>query len=101
MEASGLGSPSSVRSFRSEGEAVAECTRIVYGGSVSPENCYALASCPDIDGFLVGGASLKPTFLNIINAHKVRPSCAPRGRPALCSPFASPPPPWRPPPLPT
>ena len=37
-------------------------------GSVSAANCKELASKPDIDGFLVGGASLKPDFVQIINA---------------------------------
>jgi triosephosphate isomerase len=47
---------------------VAESTRILYGGSVTAENCRELAACPDIDGSLVGGASLKPDFIKIINA---------------------------------
>lgn len=38
----------------------AEKTRIIYGGSVSEKNCRELAKQADIDGFLVGGASLKP-----------------------------------------
>ena len=38
----------------------AEKTRILYGGSVSGKNCKDLSTQPDIDGFLVGGASLKP-----------------------------------------
>lgn len=38
----------------------AEKTRIIYGGSVSEKNCRELAKQSDIDGFLVGGASLKP-----------------------------------------
>ena len=38
----------------------AEATRIIYGGSVSEKNCKELAKEEDIDGFLVGGASLKP-----------------------------------------
>ena len=42
------------------GEDVAEKTRIIYGGSVSEKNCGDLAKEKDIDGFLVGGASLKP-----------------------------------------
>ena len=42
------------------GEDVAEQTRIIYGGSVSEKNCGDLAKEKDIDGFLVGGASLKP-----------------------------------------
>lgn len=40
--------------------SVAEETRILYGGSVSGKNCKELSTQPDIDGFLVGGASLKP-----------------------------------------
>ncbi|KAH7727397.1 TPI-1 protein [Aphelenchoides avenae] len=47
---------------------VAQKTRIIYGGSVTAENCVELAKKPDIDGFLVGGASLKPDFVKIINA---------------------------------
>jgi triosephosphate isomerase len=42
------------------GEEVAERTRILYGGSVKPENATGLLSSPEIDGALVGGASLKP-----------------------------------------
>ncbi|CAM9244546.1 unnamed protein product [Hapterophycus canaliculatus] len=42
--------------------------RIIYGGSVKGANAGELASCPDIDGFLVGGASLKPEFVDIIKA---------------------------------
>ena len=38
----------------------AENTRIIYGGSVSEKNCRELAKQTDVDGFLVGGASLKP-----------------------------------------
>jgi len=47
---------------------VAEKTRILYGGSVNEKNCKELAKQPDIDGFLVGGASLKPAFIDIVNA---------------------------------
>lgn len=43
-------------------------TRILYGGSVSEKNCKELAKQKDIDGFLVGGASLKPAFVDIINS---------------------------------
>jgi triosephosphate isomerase len=46
---------------------VAEKVRIQYGGSVKPENCAELISKPDIDGFLVGGASTKPSFGTIIS----------------------------------
>ncbi|EMS49865.1 Triosephosphate isomerase, cytosolic [Triticum urartu] len=38
------------------GPAVAESTRIIYGGSVNGANCKQLAAQPDLDGFLVGGA---------------------------------------------
>jgi len=50
------------------GADVAEKTRILYGGSVNEKNCKDLAKQADIDGFLVGGASLKPAFVEIINA---------------------------------
>jgi len=50
------------------GADVAEKTRILYGGSVNEKNCKDLAKQDDIDGFLVGGASLKPAFVEIINA---------------------------------
>ncbi|XP_041377877.1 triosephosphate isomerase-like [Gigantopelta aegis] len=49
---------------------IAQATRIQYGGSVTAANCKELAKKPDIDGFLVGGASLKPDFIQIINARK-------------------------------
>ncbi|KAF1831905.1 Triosephosphate isomerase [Decorospora gaudefroyi] len=48
----------------------AEKTRILYGGSVSEKNCQELAKQVDIDGFLVGGASLKPAFVDIINSNQ-------------------------------
>ncbi|XP_022090364.1 triosephosphate isomerase-like [Acanthaster planci] len=48
--------------------AVAKKTRIIYGGSVNAGNCQELAAKTDVDGFLVGGASLKPDFVKIINA---------------------------------
>jgi len=47
---------------------VANSVRIIYGGSVTGSSCDGLASQPDIDGFLVGGASLKPEFVDIINS---------------------------------
>nr|UDB72884.1 triosephosphate isomerase [Hemiscorpius lepturus] len=49
-------------------EDVANKTRIIYGGSVTAANCKELAKNPDVDGFLVGGASLKPEFVQIVNA---------------------------------
>ncbi len=49
------------------GAETAERTRIVYGGSVKPENIGALMAQEEIDGALVGGASLVPTtFANIV-----------------------------------
>jgi len=42
------------------GEEFADRLRILYGGSVKPENAYALMSEEEIDGGLVGGASLDP-----------------------------------------
>jgi len=50
------------------GAEVADETRILYGGSVNEKNCGELGKQADIDGFLVGGASLKPAFHDIINA---------------------------------
>lgn len=50
-------------------DAVADETRILYGGSVNGKNCKDLAKEKDIDGFLVGGASLKPEFVDIINSN--------------------------------
>lgn len=47
---------------------VSASLRIQYGGSVTAANAKELASQPDIDGFLVGGASLKPEFVQIVNA---------------------------------
>ncbi len=41
------------------GEAAAQAVRILYGGSVRPDNIDELMAQPDIDGVLVGGASLK------------------------------------------
>jgi triosephosphate isomerase len=49
------------------GGPAADGVRIQYGGSVKPENTQELMSCPDVDGALVGGASLKAAdFLGII-----------------------------------
>ena len=47
----------------------AEATRILYGGSVKPENAAELISLPDVDGALVGGASLDAeSFAGIVTA---------------------------------
>ncbi|HEX9414082.1 MAG TPA: triose-phosphate isomerase [Ktedonobacterales bacterium] len=51
--------------------------RIQYGGSVTAENIAEFAALPDIDGALVGGASLKPEFVEI-----VRRTAAAKGLPA-------------------
>ena len=81
-----------IRKFlrRAVSPAVAESTRVIYGGSVSAGNCVELskfyglkdlsverrlircitAKQPDVDGFLVGGASLKPEFVKIINSRR-------------------------------
>ncbi|KAJ8750498.1 hypothetical protein K2173_015644 [Erythroxylum novogranatense] len=50
------------------GADVASSTRIIYGGSVNGANCKELAGEADVDGFLVGGASLKPEFVDIIKS---------------------------------
>ena len=47
---------------------VAASLRIIYGGSVAAKNSRQLAEQKDIDGFLVGGASLKPEFVDIVNS---------------------------------
>ncbi|CAB9499371.1 Glyceraldehyde-3-phosphate dehydrogenase A, chloroplastic (Fragment) [Seminavis robusta] len=49
------------------GADVAAETRILYGGSASGKTAPGLSAKEDIDGFLVGGASLKPEFADIIN----------------------------------
>ena len=51
-------------------EATAEAIRIQYGGSVSAGSAPELFAQPDIDGGLVGGASLKPDFGKIVNYNK-------------------------------
>ena len=51
------------------GEAVAEATTVQYGGSMNAKNCEELLSKKDVDGGLIGGASLKAAdFTTIINA---------------------------------
>jgi triosephosphate isomerase len=50
------------------GNATAESVRILYGGSVKPDNIATLMSQPDVDGALVGGASLEAeSFAKIVN----------------------------------
>jgi triosephosphate isomerase len=54
-------------------DTTAERVRIQYGGSVKPENAGELMSQPDIDGALVGGASLDPrSFVQIVKAARER-----------------------------
>lgn len=53
------------------GDEAAEKVRVQYGGSVKPENIVEYMACPDIDGALIGGASLKAdSFSDIINKTK-------------------------------
>lgn len=57
-----------IRAFLTEkvSKEVAEKVRIVYGGSVNAANSLELILQPDLDGFLVGGASLKKDFVEVI-----------------------------------
>ena len=52
-------------------QQVADDTRILYGGSVSEKNCKELSKEQDIDGFLVGGASLKPACEYSSHIHRL------------------------------
>ncbi|PVG04821.1 putative TPI1-triose-phosphate isomerase [Serendipita vermifera] len=58
-----------IRSYMSKevSQDVAQAIRIIYGGSVTGASCNELGAQSDVDGFLVGGASLKPEFVNIVN----------------------------------
>jgi triosephosphate isomerase len=50
------------------GQAVADALRILYGGSVKPDNVKGLMALPDVDGALVGGASLNAdSFLKLVH----------------------------------
>lgn len=49
---------------------VASKLRIIYGGSVNEKNANDLITKEDIDGFLVGGASLKKNFVQIVDSYK-------------------------------
>ncbi len=48
------------------GQATAQAVRVQYGGSVKPSNVADFMAHPDIDGALVGGASLKPDFVELV-----------------------------------
>lgn len=50
------------------GEKVASETRILYGGSANGANVASFKDKADVDGFLVGGASLKPEFVDIVKS---------------------------------
>ena len=52
------------------GVTISNDIRVLYGGSVNENNAKELFAMENIDGALVGGASLKPTFIEIINAAK-------------------------------
>jgi triosephosphate isomerase len=55
------------------GQQIAENTSILYGGSCKPGNARDLFACPDIDGGLIGGASLKASdFIAIVKAMDVK-----------------------------
>lgn len=57
-----------IKSYLNElgGELLAEHTHILYGGSVNPENCSEIAKIENVDGFLIGSASLSPQKLSCI-----------------------------------
>ena len=60
---------------RSAAEAAAAAVRIQYGGSVKAANIAELMAQPDIDGALVGGASLDPDeFARIVQFRRARPA---------------------------
>jgi triosephosphate isomerase len=48
------------------GDRLADITSILYGGSVKLENAHELASCAEIDGFLIGGAALDPALFGLL-----------------------------------
>ena len=50
------------------GTETANSVRIIYGGSVTSKNSVELLSMKDIDGFLIGGASIKPEFTDIVTS---------------------------------
>merc|ERR1712187_1067162 len=56
--------------------AIAEAIRIQYGGAANATNAPELSAMEDVDGFLVGGASLKPEFADIVAAISKAKGCA-------------------------
>lgn len=63
---------SEIRSFIASqvGDEIAQSVRILYGGSANGKNAPDFKDKSDVDGFLVGGASLKPEFVSIINSRQ-------------------------------
>lgn len=62
----------SLRQMLTQISAELNQTSLLYGGSVKPDNAHLLANCPDIDGALVGGASLDAdSFLQIAQAFDI------------------------------
>ena len=59
-------------------QETADSTRILYGGSVGPDSVDGLMAKPDIDGALVGGASLDATkfgrIINFVKADEPEPA---------------------------
>ncbi|HLS32512.1 MAG TPA: triose-phosphate isomerase, partial [Brevibacterium sp.] len=72
-EAQEMASAIRTRLAETHGDVCAGSTRILYGGSVAADNVVDLVSGDDVDGALVGGASLDPTgFADLIDAvHRV------------------------------
>jgi triosephosphate isomerase len=56
--------------LKSEIGEIADNVRILYGGSANGKNAPEFKDKPDVDGFLVGGASLKPEFVDIIKSRQ-------------------------------
>jgi triosephosphate isomerase len=65
-----------VAAYKGAGAEAAKALRIVYGGSVTAASAPSLIAEADIDGFLVGGASLKPEFVAIVQSVSAKPAAA-------------------------
>ena len=64
-------------------QEAAERVRVLYGGSVKPENAAEILAQPDVDGALVGGASLEPEgFAQIVAARRMSVPPGPASRPS-------------------
>ena len=55
------------------GEATAQAVRVQYGGSVNVENIAAFMAMPEVDGALVGGASIKADFVELVRRAAKKP----------------------------